>query len=82
MQRTGGGIVTLYNEELVLRALTRFGFPLREARNFANDGCWEVLIPGKSCFGYTPFDALQLLQAAMGIHPEHPAPRRARLCLV
>jgi len=32
----------------------------------------EVLIPGKSCFGYTPFDALQLLQAAMGIHPEHP----------
>jgi formate C-acetyltransferase len=72
VQRTGGGIVTLYNEELVIRALTRFGFPLREARNFANDGCWEVLIPGKSCFGYTPFDTLQLLQSAMGIHPEHP----------
>jgi pyruvate-formate lyase len=73
VQRTGGGIVTIYNEELVVRALTRFGFPLAEARNFANDGCWEVLIPGKSCFGYTPFDALQLLQAAMGTHPEHPA---------
>jgi len=41
VQRTGGGIVTIYNEELVIRALTRFGFPLEEARNFANDGCWR-----------------------------------------
>jgi formate C-acetyltransferase len=69
VQRTGGGIVTVYNEALVLRALTRFGYPLADAREFANDGCWEVLIPGKSCFGYAPFDALQLLQEAMGTHP-------------
>lgn len=73
VQRTGGGIVTIYNEALVLRALTRFGFPLEDARDFANDGCWEVLIPGKSCFSYTPFDALQLLQEAMGVHPGTPS---------
>ena len=29
--------------------------------NFANDGCWEVQIPGKTCFGYFPFDGLGLL---------------------
>jgi formate C-acetyltransferase len=75
VQRTGGGIVSIYNEDLVIRALTRFGFPLRDARSFANDGCWEVLIPGKTCFGYIPFDALQLLQEAMGTHPEHPSAR-------
>jgi formate C-acetyltransferase len=34
-----------------------------------------VLIPGKSCFGYTPFDTLQLLQEALGTDPERPAPK-------
>ena len=70
LQRTGGGIVSIYNEELIIRALTRFGFPLQEARNFTNDGCWELLIPGKSSFFYNPFDTLQLLQEAMGTHPD------------
>ena len=72
VQRTGGGIISLYNEDLVIRALTRFGFPLADARNFANDGCWEVLIPGKTCFTYTPFDTLELLQDVLGTHPERP----------
>lgn len=67
VQRLGGGIVSIYNEELVIRALTRFGFPLSEARNFANDGCWEVLIPGKSAFSYRPFDTLVLMQEVLGL---------------
>lgn len=70
VQRLGGGIVSIYNEDLVIRGLTRFGFPLRDARNFTNDGCWEVIIPGKTFFGYAPFDALQILQRACGCHPE------------
>lgn len=68
IQRLGGGIVAIYNEDLVIRALTRFGFPLEEARNFTNDGCWEVLIPGKSAFSYRPFDTLALLQQVLGQH--------------
>ncbi len=58
----GGGAVAVYNEELVLRALVSYGYPLREARAFANDGCWEVQIPGKTRFTYNPFDSLELLQ--------------------
>lgn len=60
--RYGGGTIAVYNEELVLKALTDFGYSREEAVRFANDGCWEVQIPGKTNFGYIPFDALQILQ--------------------
>ena len=67
VQRLGTGTVAVYNEEMVISALVGFGYPLEEARTFANDGCWEVLIPGKTAFSYRPFDALQLLQQALGV---------------
>lgn len=60
--RLGGGVVAVYNEELVIESLVDYGYELREARKFANDGCWEVQIPGKTFFTYIPFDALQILQ--------------------
>ncbi len=60
--RFGGGVLAVYNEDLVLSALISDGYGEREARRFANDGCWEVQIPGKTCFSYSPFDSLQILQ--------------------
>ncbi len=60
--RHGGGVIAVYNEDIVIKALTDFGYPLSEARNFANDGCWEVQIPGKTNFSYIPFDSLAILQ--------------------
>ena len=60
--RHGGGVVAFYGEPTVLKALTDFGYPLKEARNFANDGCWEVQVPGKTYFCYCPFDGLAVLQ--------------------
>jgi formate C-acetyltransferase len=69
VQRLGGGIIAVYNEDRIIPTLVRFGYPLDEARNFANDGCWELLIPGKTCFSYQPFDALVLLQETMGLGP-------------
>lgn len=67
VQRLGGGIVSIYNEPLVLDALEKFGYDRREASEFTNDGCWEVILPGKTAFTYWPFDALQLLQNVLGI---------------
>ncbi len=58
----GGGTVAVYNEELIIDSLTQHGYDLTEARKFANDGCWEVQIPGKTYFAYFPFDALCILQ--------------------
>lgn len=68
VQRHGGGIVACYNEEVVIKALTEFGYPLDEAREFTNDGCWEVLVPGKTTFIYSPFDLYQRLQQALGLN--------------
>jgi pyruvate-formate lyase len=75
VQRHGGGIVAVYNEEVVIEGLVQFGYSLEEARTFANDGCWEVLIPGKTAFSYVPFDGLTLLHEVLELHkPENPAP--------
>ena len=62
VMRYGNGIIAVYNEDLVIDALQHNGYSLKESRCFANDGCWEVLIPGKTYFTYVPFDALAVLQ--------------------
>ena len=62
VMRYGGGILAVYNEELVINSLIKDGYPENEARNFTNDGCWEVQIPGKTFFQYEPLDSLGLLQ--------------------
>lgn len=62
VMRYGGGILAVYNEDKVIEALVQDGYDPKEARGFANDGCWEVQIPGKTYFTYYPFDSLQILQ--------------------
>ncbi len=69
IQRQGGGIVSIYNEPLVIKGLCKFGLAERTARSFTNDGCWEVIIPGRTAFSYVPFDALAILQDALGMQP-------------
>lgn len=72
--RHGGGIVALYNEPLILRALEREGYTPREARSFANDGCWEIQMPGRTNFSYSPFDSLQILNQVLGVDRDGPIP--------
>lgn len=74
VMRHGGGIVAVYNEALVLEALDRIGYGKKEALSFANDGCWEVQIPGKTNFNYVPFDSLRiLLNDTLHLDTENPA---------
>jgi formate C-acetyltransferase len=72
VQRRGGGIVSVYNEDVVIAALCKFGYPPKIARRYTNDGCWETLIPGETCFSYVPFDTLLCLQSALGMNPAPP----------
>ena len=60
--RFGGGVLAFYNEELIEKSLINYGYSPDAAWKFANDGCWEIQIPGETYFIYTPFDALQILQ--------------------
>ena len=62
VMRYGGGILAVYNEDIVLETLIKDGYPKDEAWKFANDGCWEVQIPGKTYFIYAPFDGLSPFQ--------------------
>jgi pyruvate-formate lyase len=73
VQRLGGGIVAIYNERQIIQSLLDFGYPLHEARDFANDGCWEIIIPGRTSFSYYPYDLLALLQNVLGVtRPDDP----------
>ena len=70
--RYGSGVLAVYNEPLILRALEAVGYDPIEARNFANDGCWEVQIPGKTNFMYMPFDSYtMLMRDVLGVGGEH-----------
>lgn len=72
--RLGGGVVAVYNEDVIIEGLVKLGFDLRTARTFTNDGCWEILIPGRSSFGYHPFDCMQLLQQTLGLGADSQTP--------
>lgn len=70
--RYGGGIIAIYNEDLILSSLEKIGIDPIEARTFANDGCWEVQIPGNTYFTYLAIDAYSVLtKEAMGL-PDSP----------
>lgn len=74
VQRLGGGMVAIYNEAQIIQSLVDFGYPLEEARDFCNDGCWEIIIQGKTCFGYAPLDTLAMLQSTLGVVDIQTAP--------
>ncbi len=61
VMKHGGGVLAIYNEEKVIESLVSVGYPLQDARSFANDGCWEVQAPGRSYFIYAPLDGLGML---------------------
>lgn len=59
--RHGGGVVAMYNDEVCVQSLVKAGIALEKARCFANDGCWEIQVPGETNFGYIPVDLMGLL---------------------
>ena len=72
VQRFGGGIVSVYTENTVIDALVRFGYPLKEAREFTNDGCWEAIIPGKTAFTYAANDMLEVFGNTLHLNDSTP----------
>ena len=44
----GLGQPTLYNDEVAIPALVKTGIRLEDTREYSNDGCTELLMPGKS----------------------------------
>lgn len=49
---TGGGMPSMFNDEVAINGLVDLGIPLPEARNYVAIGCVETGIPGK--YGHRP----------------------------
>jgi pyruvate-formate lyase len=67
VQKIGGGIVGIYNESLITHNLSDAGYLKEDIVEYANDGCWELIIPGRTAFTYIPIDIYQVFQATAGI---------------
>ena len=63
--KTGGGLPALYNDDTIIKAYTHFGVKLEDARDYANNGCWECLLPGKTDFYFTKMNALKCMEWAL-----------------
>ena len=55
----------LFNDEQLIPALERLGIPTPDARDYTNDGCWEVIIPGRTDFRFQRMSLMLCLEWAL-----------------
>ncbi len=63
--RYGQGEPIIYNDEAIISKYDQLGIPREEIREYSSDGCWEVLIPGRTDFSYIRIYTLQCLEWVM-----------------
>ncbi|MFW6190005.1 MAG: pyruvate formate lyase family protein [Planctomycetota bacterium] len=63
--KDGGGMPALFNDETIPGALQRIGIPTRDALDYTNDGCWEVIIPGRTDFRFQRLSLMLCLEWAL-----------------
>jgi len=55
----------VFNDEVIIPALEKQGFPPEHARDYTTDGCWEAFVQGKSQFKYGVISAPEALMRAL-----------------
>jgi formate C-acetyltransferase len=63
--KDGGGMPAIFNDEAIVPALERIGIPTPDARDYTNDGCWEVIIPGRTDFRFQRISVMLPLEWAL-----------------
>ena len=63
--KEGGGMPAIFSDEAIIPALERIGIPTPDARDYTNDGCWEVIIPGRTDFRFQRLSAMLCLEWAL-----------------
>jgi formate C-acetyltransferase len=63
--KEGGGMPAIFNDESLVPALERIGIPSPDARDYTNDGCWEVIIPGRTNFVFQRLSLMLCLEWAL-----------------
>jgi len=75
----GGGVPVFFNDEAIIPALIKWGISTEDARDYTNDGCWEVILAGKNDFYFDRFNMLRCLEWALNrgksrVDGKHEAP--------
>jgi formate C-acetyltransferase len=60
--KDGGGMPAIFNDEEIVAALERIGIPTPDALDYTNDGCWEIIIPGRTDFGFQRLSLMYCLE--------------------
>ncbi len=63
--KEGGGMPALFNDEAIIPALQGLGIPRLDARDYTNDGCWEIIIPGRTDFRFQRLSLMLCLEWAL-----------------
>jgi formate C-acetyltransferase len=63
--KDGGGMPAIFNDEAIIPALERLGIPRADARDYTNDGCWEIIIPGRTDFRFQRLSLALCLEWAL-----------------
>jgi len=63
--KEGGGMPAIFNDEALVPALENLGFPTPDARDYTNDGCWEIIIPGRTDFKFQRLSLMLCLEWAL-----------------
>ncbi len=63
--KDGGGMPAIFNDDALIPALERLGIPTPDARDYTNDGCWEVIIPGRTDFRFMRLSLMLCLEWAL-----------------
>ncbi len=63
--KDGGGMPALFSDEAIVSALEKLGVPRGDARDYTNDGCWELIIPGRTDFRFQRLSVMLCLEWAL-----------------
>ncbi len=63
--KEGGGMPAIFNDETIAPALMDLGIPRADAYDYTNDGCWEVIIPGRTDFRFQRLSLMLCLEWAL-----------------
>ena len=61
-----------FNDNVAIPGLLRLGIPIKDARDYCNDGCSEVILGGKSTISFRNFDTLPMLNETVQKGEEEP----------
>ena len=63
--KDGGGMPAIFNDEAIIPALERIGIQSIDAYDYTNDGCWEIIIPGRTDFRFQRLSVILCLEWAL-----------------